>query len=98
MTDIEIDTDKLSIPARQTIKLIDTYIDTMSDRSSILKAGELQLFIDRWEELDGSISYQSGREYNLTEYTYRGVRITKWDGDPYTTTREESEFPSLDRE
>lgn len=84
MDDIDMDLDKLSIPARQTLQVLDSYIDAIADQDVILKTDELQLYFERWVELEQSITYQSrigsGDEMSLTTHPYRGMVITQWDG------------------
>ena len=81
MNDIDMDFSKLSIPARQTLVLLDNYIDIAEAGAIILKAKVIQLYYERWNELDGSISFQSGRDFSLKENTYRGMEIVSWDGE-----------------
>ena len=80
MKDIDIDTNDLSIPARQTIQIIDQYIDLINEGTVILKQRPIELYWERWDELNTSISRQSGGDYNLSEFTYRGIQIVSWDG------------------
>jgi len=75
--EMDVDFDKLSIPARRNIDLIDTYISHMSGIPEAQLA-EIKLFHERWKEIDVSVRHQT--DYNLTDHLYKGIKIVPWDG------------------
>ena len=79
MSDFDLKENELSIPAKKTLKVIDTYIDTMLEKD--MKLTELELYWERWEELDTSIRFATGGYCSLPENTHRGVKIIRWDDD-----------------
>ena len=67
----------LSIPARRAAGIIDLYVETMQ-RYKDTRITELQLYCERWGELDTSIRWNS--DYNLTDHLWKGVKIIPWSG------------------
>ena len=81
MDDIEVDVSELSIPAKQTLRVIDSYIAEMKLNRDTIKMDSLQLYWERYEELDRSIRYHSEDNHSLATHTYCGIKIVSWDGD-----------------
>jgi hypothetical protein len=78
---LEIDAKKLSIPARQTLETLDRYIDFWSDHDRGMKLTVLDLYRERWDELETSIRHQTDGEQSLETHDYRGLKLVKWDGN-----------------
>ena len=82
MADVTIKLEKLSIPAHQTLNIVDRYADLIESRTG-KKIKNLSLHWQCYDDLDKSIRYQTGGEESLKEMTYRGIEIirddTSWD-------------------
>jgi len=70
---------ELSIPARETMQIIDNYLDFVIEKTVKIKV--LQLYHERWDELETSISRVTKGKKSLKEDTYRGMQIVSWEGN-----------------
>jgi outer membrane lipopolysaccharide assembly protein LptE/RlpB len=69
--DMEIDIKQLSKDARETLRIIDLYLDHMGDNIAVLSVYETH-----WDTLETSIKYNHREEeYSLRTHTYRGVKL-----------------------
>ena len=90
MTDIKVDKidfnlslkdyNDLSIGARNTLNLIDTYLSIMLENLGEIRMSELNLYHTRWDELQTSLVFVtrgSDHPASLVDNTYRGVKIVR---------------------
>ena len=69
MNELVVKIEDLSIPARETLRIISMYLDIVSPPNC-----EIALYSHHWDDLEKSIVYHSDGE-SLITHTFRGIRI-----------------------
>jgi hypothetical protein len=75
MDNFEVDVEELSIPARKTLNIIDSYLDIMKGKG--VRITEVAVFDGPFDDLDNSLKHWSEDNHSITTHAYRGVKITR---------------------
>lgn len=77
MNELNFNRNKLSIPAREILTVVDNYIDAIEGRYGEGAVNKLPIHWQYYDDLDKSMKYHTEDNQSIKDRTYRGVVLVR---------------------